>query len=83
MAKRSFYSVKQVAELLGIREHGVLSLIRSGELRALDVSLQSGGRPRWRILPDDLDGFISRRTHQTSPPRRRRRKPKTAVKEYF
>ena len=45
MAERFFYSVKQVAELLGIREHGVLSLIRSGELRGLDVSLQPGGRP--------------------------------------
>ena len=83
MFDRSFYSVKQVAELLGVREHGVLSLIRSGELVGIDVSLQPGGRPHWRILPDDLDGFISRRTHQASPPRRRRRKPKTSVKVYF
>ena len=75
-------SVKQVAELLGIRTHGVLALIRSGELRAVDVSLVQGGRPRWRILPDDLEGFLLRRTYQTAPPRRRRRKP-TNVKAYF
>ena len=73
MADQPFYSVKQVAELLVIRDHGVLSLIRSGEIRALDVSLQPGGRPRWRILPDDFDSFVSRRTHQASPPRGSRR----------
>lgn len=76
-------SVKQVAELLGIRTHGVLSLIRSGELRAVDVSLVQGGRPRWRIMPDDLEGFLLRRTHQVAPPRRRRRRPATTVKQYF
>lgn len=76
-------SVKAVATLLGIRTHGVLSLIRSGELRAVDVSLTQGGRPRWRILPDDLEGFILRRTHQAPVPRRRRRKPATTVKRYF
>jgi excisionase family DNA binding protein len=75
-------SVKQVAESLGIRTHGVLTLIRSGELRGVDVSLQPGGRPHWRILPDDLDGFILRRTRQPAGPRRRRRKP-TNVKAYF
>jgi excisionase family DNA binding protein len=76
------YSVRRVAELLGIRQHGVLSLIRSGELRAVDVSLKQGGRPRWRIMPDDLEGFLLRRTHQPAAPRRRRRKPQT-VKHYF
>jgi len=81
MADRA-HSVKQVAEQLGIRTHGVLSLIRSGELQAVDVSLVKGGRPRWRIFPDDLEGFIIRRTHQAPTPRRRRRKP-TNVKAYF
>ena len=75
-------SVKQVAEKLGIRTHAVTSLIRSGELRAVDVSLKPGGRPRWRVLPDDLEGFLARRTHRTAGPRRRRRKP-TNVKQYF
>lgn len=82
MSERAFYDVKAVAELLDIRQHGVLALIRSGELRAVDVSLTPGGRPRWRIMPDDLDAFIARRTHQASAPRRRR-KPSTNVKAYF
>ncbi|NQT14232.1 MAG: helix-turn-helix domain-containing protein [Planctomycetes bacterium] len=82
MTDRAFYKVKRTAELLGIQQHGVLSLIKSGELRAVDVSLTQGGRPRWRIMPDDLDGFLLRRTHQTPAPRRRRRKP-ADVKKYF
>lgn len=76
-------SVKQVAETLAIRQHGVLALIRSGQLRAIDVSLQQGGRPRWRILPEDLDGFLLRRTYQAPAPRCRRQVPRTNVRAYF
>ena len=84
MGERPFYTVKQTAQLLAIREHSVLTLIRKGELRAIDVSMTPGGKPRWRILPDDLDAFILRRTHEASPVRyRRRNKPKTNVKQYF
>ena len=76
-------TVQQVAQALRIRRHGVLALIKSGELRAVDVSLKPGGRPRWRVLPDDLDGFLTRRAHQPAIPRRRRRKPRSHVKDYF
>jgi hypothetical protein len=76
------HSVKQVAAMLGIRTHAVCALIRSGALRAVDVSLQPGGRPHWRIMPDDLEGFLLRRTHAPAAPRRHRRKP-TTVKQYF
>ena len=79
----SAYSVKRVSELLGIRQHGVLSLIRSGELRAVDVSLKRSKRPRWRILTGDLEGFLMRRTHQPAAPRRRLRRRPTTVKHYF
>lgn len=75
-------SVAQVAERLGIRTHSVLDLIHSGELRASDVSLKPGGRPRWRILPADLEAFLLRRSHLASPPRRRRRKP-AHVRRFF
>ncbi len=76
------YSVKKVAELLAIRQHGILAMIRSGELKAFDVSLVQGGRAHWRILADDLDSFIRRRTRQPTAPRKRRRRP-TNVKAYF
>lgn len=76
-------SVAQVAERLGVRTHAVLALIRSGELRASDVSLKPGGRPRWRILADDLDAFLARRAHEANPPRRRRRRSAAPTKRYF
>ena len=76
-------TVRDVAALLGIRQHGVLSLIRSGELRGVDVSLKPGGRPRWRIMPDDLEGFLSRRTLTPAGPRRRARRRPANVKQYF
>ncbi|MHB8902146.1 MAG: helix-turn-helix domain-containing protein [Thermoguttaceae bacterium] len=83
MTDQPFYSVKQVSELLQIRTHGVLTLIRSGELRAIDVSLAQGGKPRWRILPDDIDAFVSKRTFQPRVVRKRRRKPTSELKKYF
>ena len=76
-------SVAQVAELRGIRTKGVLALIRSGQLRAVDVSLAPGGRPRWRILADDLDGFILRRTHDASTPRKRLRRKTKPARKWF
>ena len=77
-------SVKQVAELLDVSQHQILSLLKSGELRGVDVSLQPGGRPRWRIMADDLDAFPHRRAHQIATPRRRRRgKPTSNITQYF
>lgn len=82
MIDRAALSVREVAERLGIRRHGVLSLLHSGALRAIDVSLTPGGRPTWRIMGDDLDTFITNRTHVKSPPRRRKKK-RPMVKTYF
>jgi len=76
-------SVKDVAKQLGLRTHSILTLIKNGSLVAVDVSLAPGGRPRWRILQDDLDGFLARRTRQTPTPRRRKRKQSTNIRQYF
>lgn len=75
-------TVREVAELLGIRQHSVLALIHKGELRAFDVSLERGGKPRWRIARDELDSFMTRRTHQAAPPRRRHRS-RSIPRKYF
>lgn len=79
---KAMLSVKEVAELLGIRQHGVLTLIRNGELAAHDVSLKPGGRPRWRIAREEIESFLTRRAHVAAPKRRRKRRPKD-VKQYF
>jgi len=76
--------VKTVADRLGVNQSKVLGWIRSGELRAIDVSTKRGGRPRWRIDETDLIAFESRRL--ASPPptlTRRRRKPAGDVIEFF
>ncbi len=78
-----FYTVKQVGKILKIGDARILTLIRSGQLIAVDVSPQPGGRPRWRIMQSDLDGFILRRTYQPMPSRRKRRKRRSTTKEYF
>lgn len=75
-------TVREVSEMLGVGQHGILALIRTGELLAVDVSLHPGGRPRWRIMLDEIEGFLIRRTHLPPGPRRRRRKTAT-VKKYF
>jgi hypothetical protein len=75
-------SVREVADQLGTRTHSVLTLIKTGQLRASDISLTPGGRPRWRIDPDDLSLYLARKTFQAPAPRRRRKKP-TNVKEFF
>lgn len=75
-------SVKEVAEYLGTRTHSVLTLIHSGELPVQDISLTDGGKPRWRIKPEDLEAFLERRTLRIEPKRRRPRRP-TTKKKYF
>jgi hypothetical protein len=48
----------------------VLAWIRSGELKASNLS--KGSRPRYRVTPDDLAAFLKSR--QPEPPTPRQRK---------
>ena len=48
------YRVREVAERLQVDEHRVLAWIRSGRLRAMDVSAGTGKKARWRISPEAL-----------------------------
>ncbi len=56
-------SVKQVAELLGLSQHQILTLLNSGELRGVDVSLTPGGRPRWRMISMRLSSAAHTKLH--------------------
>lgn len=76
-------SVKEVAELLGIRPHGVLQLIHTGQITAADVSLHPGGKPRWRVSRGEAEEFVRRRTKSPTPKRRRRRRQAPDIKQYF
>jgi excisionase family DNA binding protein len=61
----------QFAKRLGIDVSKVLTWIRNGELRAVNVAERVGGRPRWRISSTAIEEFIRRR-ESTPPPAPRR-----------
>lgn len=57
-----FLTIEQVAEELNVRAPLVRALIKSGELRALQV----GGRGMWRIGRKDLEDYIEQAYKQTA-----------------
>jgi excisionase family DNA binding protein len=74
----------EVARQWRIKHDKVLTWIRSGELRAINVATKPGGRPSYRIDPVDLKAFADRRAAVALPrPPRRKGRRKTARKEYF
>ncbi len=73
----------ELARMLGIAPDKVLSWIRAGELRAVDLSENRGKRPRWRISRESLDEFLKRRAATPPPKPRRRRKPDANVTQYY
>lgn len=83
-AKRT-WTVPRLAEELAVKEQVILQWIRSGELKACNLAANAKGRrPRWRILPNDLEDFLRRRSTApaaaTPAPRRR---PRSTATEYF
>jgi hypothetical protein len=73
MDKTKFLTPPQVAKQLGTDANRVLLWIRSGALKAFNLS--EGGRPRWKVDPADLDLFLESRSNRanTEPPKRKRR----------
>jgi hypothetical protein len=78
-----FLTPPQVGRLLGVKASKVGLWIRSGELKAVDVSERRGGRPRWKIPPESLTAFFAARSSRPSLPQVRRRKRDVQVTEYF
>jgi excisionase family DNA binding protein len=68
------YRVRDLARLLRVGRARILTMIRNGELPAVDVG--TPGRPRFVVLPAQLDQFVRGRQAATPPlPRRRKRLP--------
>lgn len=51
-----FLTLADVAEVLSISMSQARSLVRSGDLRAIQV----GGRHQWRVEDSELEAYISR-----------------------
>lgn len=63
------------AKRIGVKPDKVVSWIRAGELRAIDVSEKPGtGKPRFRISEADISAFEESRTFQPPTKKRRRRR---------
>lgn len=81
---QAYLTPPKVGALLGVGHDKVLGFIRTGELRAIDLSTTRGKRPRWRISPDDLNAFLARRSATPSPKLRRHQKQQDAsVIEFY
>jgi len=71
----STLSVQDVSERFGVGQHTVLGWIRSGELRAINVSRHlASKKPRWRIPESAISAFETLRTTAPPVPRMRRRR---------
>jgi predicted site-specific integrase-resolvase len=83
-SERTTLTPPLVAQRYGISPQKVLSWIKSGELRAVNVATHRGGRPRWVIAVMDLLAFEeSRRVCNVNLVRRRTRKAMAGITEYF
>ena len=78
MSKKEFRIPREVAERWGTSEEFVLSLIRSGDLEASNISRVSS-RARWIISEEAEERYLSARSNQQkagSKPKSKRQKPK-------
>jgi len=76
-------TVRELVQRYGVGEHTVLGWIHCGDLRAIDVSRNRGGKPRWRITADALASFEIARTAVPPPPRTRRKKQTAGIIEFY
>lgn len=61
-----YYSVQAAAATLAVDDEQILSLIHSGNLRAVNMAKTGSKRPRWRIAESDLGRFLLSRLHPAS-----------------
>ena len=74
----------ELAKRWRVKAERVIVWIKSGELRAFDVSSRPGvGKPRYRIPQDAIIEFENRRSAAQVKTTRRRRQQPVDVIEYF
>jgi excisionase family DNA binding protein len=59
-----FLTLADVADVLNVTVRQVYALVRSGELRGIQI----GGRGQWRIENDQLEDYISRQYARADSP---------------
>ena len=82
--ERTKLTPPEVARQWGVSIDKVLTWIRTGELRAVNLATRLSGRPRYRIDINDLRDFEQHRAVvPPPPPQRTRKKPPTDVIQFF
>lgn len=61
LGEERIYTIGEVSRILDCDERTVRHLIRSGSLRAFNISASSGPRARWRVRHSALIEFMSAR----------------------
>ncbi len=79
--ERTHYTPPVAAEKIGCSPDTIVAFIRSGELKASNLS-RGSQRPRWRISKVDLQDFLDRRSNHPAEPKRRRRRSTRTVAQY-
>ena len=78
-----FLSPPTIAKRLGVAPEKVHHWIRSGQLRAVNIATNLGGRARWAVHPDDLERFLAARQATPPAPRPQRRRIEKPVVDYL
>jgi hypothetical protein len=79
----SGYSVAALCQRYHVGADKVRAWIRSGELIAVNVAADLGGKPQWRITPESVEVFERRRSSEPAPKLQRRRKRLPEVRDYY
>ena len=80
---RRYRTPPQVAAERGVSASKILPLIRRGEIAAINMASDPGGRPRWKIPPEALEDFDARRMARPPMKRNKRRRQRGDVISFF
>jgi len=84
---REYYLVPELADVTRMDQCKILGWIRRGELLAINMAENPGGRPRWRVPREAWQAFQLVRSNQaTAPaprPQRRRRRREGYVMRFY
>ena len=84
LVERRYVSPPILAKEWGVAAKKVITLIHSGELRAINLATDKDKRPRYAIDRADVQQFEQSRLVVPGPPVGRvRRKPTRKAKDYF
>jgi hypothetical protein len=72
--EETYTSPPRLAEYFGVGEEKIGHWIKTGQLRAINIALRPGRRPRWRVAWSAVREFEAARAAQPAVPIQRRRR---------